>query len=233
MPYANIEDKRKNRKKYASTPEAKELQRIRSAKYRAKPETKEKTRITGEKYRQKPEVKEHNRLANKEYNQRSEVKERAKNRRQRPETKEWMKKYRQRPEVKERNKESSRKYYKTEFGKAIKKSYRQRLEVKERAKIASRNRQLLKRTNGTGVSNEQWMEILEEYNHGCAYCGKIAKETKQGYLTQDHVLAIDNGGEHSPENIAPACVSCNSSKGNKYGWVPEIFATIFLMKGVA
>jgi 5-methylcytosine-specific restriction endonuclease McrA len=40
----------------------------------------------------------------------------------------------------------------------------------------------------------------------CAYCGAA------GTLTVDHVLALISGGMDEPDNIAPACGRCNSSK---------------------
>jgi RHS repeat-associated protein len=52
----------------------------------------------------------------------------------------------------------------------------------------------------------------------CAYCGK------SGATTADHVLAHSKGGPTTIENLEPACVSCNSSKGAKdlgTQWVPR------------
>lgn len=44
----------------------------------------------------------------------------------------------------------------------------------------------------------------------CAYCGKSLKRA-----TQEHVIAVDNGGGYTKDNIIPVCQSCNSKKGNK------------------
>lgn len=43
----------------------------------------------------------------------------------------------------------------------------------------------------------------------CAYCGK------RGRVSVDHVLALSSGGPDDPWNLAPACRSCNASKGNR------------------
>jgi 5-methylcytosine-specific restriction endonuclease McrA len=40
----------------------------------------------------------------------------------------------------------------------------------------------------------------------CAYCGSRAE------VTVDHIESLAAGGLHAPENLAPACRSCNSSK---------------------
>lgn len=44
------------------------------------------------------------------------------------------------------------------------------------------------------------------WNNSCAYCGTTGK------MTVDHVLAVKYGGLDEPLNIAPACLTCNSSK---------------------
>ncbi len=34
---------------------------------------------------------------------------------------------------------------------------------------------------------------------------------------RDHVVPLSKGGEHSEDNLVPACAPCNLSKGNKTG----------------
>ena len=46
-------------------------------------------------------------------------------------------------------------------------------------------------------------------NPPCTYCGKPA-------TTADHIIEIDRGGDHSLENLTPACLKCNSKKGSIY-----------------
>jgi 5-methylcytosine-specific restriction endonuclease McrA len=40
----------------------------------------------------------------------------------------------------------------------------------------------------------------------CAYCGATEN------ITVDHIVPLSRGGRHEPSNLAPACLSCNSSK---------------------
>lgn len=41
----------------------------------------------------------------------------------------------------------------------------------------------------------------------CLYCGHSSEET-------DHIVARSRGGGDEPQNLAPACRSCNSAKGS-------------------
>lgn len=65
---------------------------------------------------------------------------------------------------------------------------------------------------------EDWQEILDAHNYCCAYCGRDDVP-----MTEDHILAITNGGLDNKENINPACRSCNSSKGDRLleDWLPK------------
>jgi 5-methylcytosine-specific restriction endonuclease McrA len=65
------------------------------------------------------------------------------------------------------------------------------------------------------LSDEQWTTLKAAWS-GCAYCGAVDKP-----LQRDCVLAISRGGRYTLDNIAPACASCNASKGNYEvtGWL--------------
>lgn len=56
----------------------------------------------------------------------------------------------------------------------------------------------------------EWQEILEEFDHACAYC-----QARGITLEQDHMTAISRGGRHTASNVVPACRSCNARKGAK------------------
>lgn len=63
----------------------------------------------------------------------------------------------------------------------------------------------------------QWKDIKQYFNNKCAYCGK------EKILTQDHFIAVNNGGEYTHNNIIPACKSCNCSKKDHdfFVWYPR------------
>ena len=78
------------------------------------------------------------------------------------------------------------------------------------------NRRRIVKNKGS-LTQQQWDEILRKYNFRCAYCGI------KGNMTIDHIIPISKNGKHVVENIAPACVKCNSRKGARTGWFPKVF----------
>jgi 5-methylcytosine-specific restriction endonuclease McrA len=66
-----------------------------------------------------------------------------------------------------------------------------------------------------GVSLQEWQILIMKYNNKCAYCGKDGARDMYGHLTMDHVIPLSRGGQHSINNILPACAYCNDSKGSK------------------
>ncbi len=55
----------------------------------------------------------------------------------------------------------------------------------------------------------QLAQRFSYFNNECAYCGSI-----EG-LTIDHLVPLSKRGADKIENIVPACLICNSGKGNK------------------
>jgi len=104
------------------------------------------------------------------------------------------------PPYRERRTRTNQRYRKTAKGKAL--AYRQ---------YAKRKKAVLLTENP--LTADEWAEILREHDHHCRYCGKKAK------LTIDHVIPLTKGGEHSQDNVVPACQSCNSKKRDKLDWL--------------
>lgn len=63
--------------------------------------------------------------------------------------------------------------------------------------------------NPNTLTPAEWKEILELYEGKCIYCGSSKR------ITMDHIIPISKGGGTTKDNVVPACISCNSSKGNK------------------
>ena len=64
---------------------------------------------------------------------------------------------------------------------------------------------------------KQWYDSQEYFGFKCAYCGK------QVNLTRDHFIPLSQGGGFSINNIIPACIHCNDSKGDRdfFIWYPQ------------
>lgn len=77
--------------------------------------------------------------------------------------------------------------------------------VKVAAKRAARRARILGAEGSHTI--EEWHAVCEEFGGLCAYCGE------EKPLTRDHVVPLVRGGSHYIDNIVPACLSCNSSKG--------------------
>lgn len=71
-----------------------------------------------------------------------------------------------------------------------------------------RVRRFNKRSVGR-VSMAEWLDIKDSYLGMCIYCG-----TKEN-LTMEHIEPLSRGGLNVYNNVAPACMTCNSSKKAK------------------
>lgn len=60
-------------------------------------------------------------------------------------------------------------------------------------------------------THQDWKEVMIFFGGECAYCGCTPLKGKR--LTKDHLKPVSEGGLTTPDNIVPACASCNSSKG--------------------
>ena len=79
---------------------------------------------------------------------------------------------------------------------------------REQARALARRRRA-REYNARGTHTaKQWLALLASYHGKCVYCGKHA-------TTQDHIDPLSRNGSNDIDNIAPACVSCNSSKKTK------------------
>ena len=70
-----------------------------------------------------------------------------------------------------------------------------------------RRRARLKNVPVSDLTAAQWLAIQALCRWRCVYCGK-----KTAALTQDHIIPLSKNGNHSMDNVVPACRSCNSRK---------------------
>jgi 5-methylcytosine-specific restriction endonuclease McrA len=106
-----------------------------------------------------------------------------------------------------------------EYVSARDKANRDQLRIKERNRRAAhpeKNREKIHRRRARllavkcTLTNAEWQETLEIFDHRCAYCNRKGLK-----LEQEHIIAVSRGGPHTNENVIPACNSCNSRKRNK------------------
>lgn len=66
-------------------------------------------------------------------------------------------------------------------------------------------------------TERDWENALDYFNHKCAYC-----DTSEN-LQKEHVIPVSKNGSFTPDNIIPACPSCNVSKlaRDLYDWYPN------------
>jgi 5-methylcytosine-specific restriction endonuclease McrA len=71
---------------------------------------------------------------------------------------------------------------------------------------AARRRVRKQSAPGRGVSGKEWKEVFESTLGLCSYCNE------RKALALDHIEPLSRGGEHDPDNLTPACKSCNCAK---------------------
>ena len=83
--------------------------------------------------------------------------------------------------------------------------------------ISSRNRRARKlATRGEWVLTAAWEAgLFKAYDNKCAFCGFDCLQDRYGHPTLEHLIPLSRGGAHQPDNIVPACSSCNDSKQHK------------------
>lgn len=59
------------------------------------------------------------------------------------------------------------------------------------------------------LSSDERIAIYNKMSGHCAYCGELM-DFKD--MQVDHVIPLRKGGEDKPENMVPACRSCNHYK---------------------
>lgn len=77
----------------------------------------------------------------------------------------------------------------------------------DKRKVSVQRRLTRKKSLPSTLTTEQWTAVKEEFGGTCCYCGK------EKPLTIDHFVPVNNMGELSIDNVLPACISCNCSKG--------------------
>ena len=76
--------------------------------------------------------------------------------------------------------------------------------------INSRNKRRSKEENqGNGITKDQWLEMMNFFDWKCAYSGMYLNKNDR---TIDHIIPLNNYGEHEVWNLVPMYKNYNSSK---------------------
>jgi 5-methylcytosine-specific restriction endonuclease McrA len=79
----------------------------------------------------------------------------------------------------------------------------------DKAKVRAKSRRLKQKQVWT-PEGDAWALVIQ--NDPCAYCGGRATGV-------DHIVPIDAGGWHVPDNLTACCMRCNSAKWNRPLWL--------------
>ena len=102
----------------------------------------------------------------------------------------------------------------TEYKKNYIKSWRK--DNPEKIFNQNNKRRLREENQGNGFTNEQWYEMFMFFDFRCAYSGEyLGNENNKKIRSIDHIISLDNNGEHEIWNLVPMLKSYNSSKGTK------------------
>jgi 5-methylcytosine-specific restriction endonuclease McrA len=73
-------------------------------------------------------------------------------------------------------------------------------------------RRIKEEQQGKGFTNQQWKEMMDFFDWKCAYSGIVLTKENR---TIDHIIALNQGGEHEIWNLVPMYGSYNFSKKDK------------------
>jgi len=79
----------------------------------------------------------------------------------------------------------------------------------EKAARHCNNKRAKRRSAEGKFTNDEWKAVVDHFSGRCVYCGE------KGKMTVEHVVPLSRGGTNYIENIVPACLGCNASKGKK------------------
>ena len=100
---------------------------------------------------------------------------------------------------KEKIAEYKKQYYQSPKGQVVRFNDNQRRRTKEEQQ-------------GSGITKEQWLEMMSFFDWECAYSGEtLSKNTR----SIDHIVPLNSGGDNMIWNCVPMTRSLNSSKNSK------------------
>lgn len=104
----------------------------------------------------------------------------------------------------------SYKEYKRNYAKEYRKNNPDKVFNQHKNRISKQENQ------GNGITNEQWLEMMNFFDWKCAYSGIVfSSSNNKKDRSIDHIIPLNNYGEHEIWNLVPMYTNYNSSKRNK------------------
>lgn len=144
-----------------------------------------------------------------------------KNRKKRKAQYDRIVKYEYRKQYYENNKEKilekSKQYYQNNKDKFNEYSKQYRQSPQGQVVVFNRNqkRRTREERQGSGITKDQWLEMMKFFNWRCAYSGEYLGGEDNLNRTIDHIIPISKNGPHEIWNLVPMARSLNCSKNNK------------------
>ena len=100
------------------------------------------------------------------------------------------------------------------------KQYREQYMQSPQGKVAAFNSYQRRRTRekqqGSGITKDQWLEMMKFFGWRCAYSGEYLGGNENSFnRTIDHIIPVSKNGPNMIWNCVPMLRSLNSSKHNK------------------
>ena len=96
------------------------------------------------------------------------------------------------------------------------KQYKQSPQGQVVAFNAHQRRRTREEKQGTGITKEQWLELMSFFDWRCAYSGEYLGGNDNSFnRTIDHIVSLNSGGDNAIWNCVPMTRSLNSSKSTK------------------
>lgn len=86
---------------------------------------------------------------------------------------------------------------------------------KDKIRLHSQNRRVRESSQRGRIPKDYWQFMISVYGDKCMNPSCQYPQTKNNYLTLDHVVPLIKGGLHDISNFQILCKSCNSSKSDK------------------
>lgn len=104
-------------------------------------------------------------------------------------------------------------YYQANRKQIAEYSKQYRKDNKEACKLREQKRRAREANAAGHCTPEQLQARFDYHGNRCVYCGS------EENLTLEHMVPLSKGGTNWPANLAPACESCNCSKGARKTFV--------------